>query len=95
LTSLYNGTSQIPATLGYLFQYTGFVSVFNLVYILINELFPTIYLATAYGLCNIVGRAVAISSPLVARVHQPIPMLILAVYSGICAFIPFLLVKVK
>jgi hypothetical protein len=95
LTACYKGTSQIPSALGYLVQYTGFVATFNFVYVLINELFPTIYLATAYGACNIVGRAVAISSPLVARVDPPYPMLILATYSAICSVLPLLLVKVK
>lgn len=71
------------------------MATFNYVYVLINELFPTIFLATAYGLCNIIGRAVAISSPLVARVNPPWPMLILAVYSAICTILPLLLVKVK
>ncbi len=95
LTSTYKGTSQVPDAVGYFLQYTGFVSTFNFVYVLINELFPTIYLATAYGACNVVGRAVAISSPLVARVHAPYPQLILAVYSGICSVLPLLLIKVN
>jgi len=69
LTSFLRSTSQIPDALGYLVQYTGFVTTFDLVYVIVNELFPTIYLATAYGACNIVGRAVAVSSPLVARVQ--------------------------
>ena len=71
------------------------MTTFDLVYVIVNELFPTIYLATTYGDCNIVGRAVAVSSPLVARVHPPWPMLILAGYSAICTVLPFLLVKVK
>lgn len=95
LTLLLKSNSQIPETLGYLVQYTGFVTTFDLVYVIVNELFPTIYLATAYGACNIVGRAVAISSPLVARVQQPWPMVILAIYSAICSVLPFLLIKIK
>jgi len=95
LKSTYKGNSQIPDAIGYLVQYTGFVSCFNMVYVLVNELFPTIFLATAYGACNVIGRAVAISSPLVARVSPPWPMMILAVYSGICTIIPILMVKVK
>lgn len=81
--------------MAYLIQYVGFVSTFNLVYVLVNELFPTIFLATAFGCVNIIGRAVAVTSPLVARVRAPYPMAILAVWSGICAFIPLVLVKIK
>lgn len=62
---------------------------------MINELFPTIFLGTAYGACNIIGRLVAISSPLVARAEQPIPMLILTIYSGICAILALYLIKVN
>lgn len=66
-----------------------------MVYVIINEIFPTLYLATAYGVCNIVGRAVAVSSPLVARVSPPWPMLILAVYSAVCTVLPLCLIKIK
>ena len=75
-------------------QYTGFVTTFNMVYVIVNELFPTLYVATAYGACNIIGRAVAVSSPLVARVSPPWPMLILAVYSLVCAVLSLCLIKV-
>lgn len=95
LTSLYKGKSELPNAFGYLIQYTGFVTTFDLVYVIVNELFPTIYLATAYGACNIVGRAVAVSSPLVARVRAPYPMLVLALYSAICSVLPFCLIKIK
>ena len=95
LSSLYKGTSQIPDAVGYLIQYTGFVTTFNMVYVIVNELFPTLYVATAYGACNIIGRAVAVSSPLVARVNPPWPMLILAVYSLICAVLAMCLVRTR
>ena len=62
---------------------------------LVNELFPTIFLATAYGCVNIIGRAVAITSPGVARIDPPVPMLILAIYSAVCTVLPLLLVKLK
>jgi hypothetical protein len=95
LSSLYKGSSQIPDALGYLIQYTGFVTTFNMVYVIVNELFPTLYVATAYGACNIIGRAVAVSSPLVARVNPPWPMLILAVYSLVCAVLAIFLVSIR
>lgn len=59
--------NQTAQAVAYLVQYTGFVATFNTVYVLVNQLFPTIYLATAYGCVNIVGRAVSVSSPMVAR----------------------------
>ena len=88
-------THQALIAVGYLVQYTGFVTTFNFVYLLINDLFPTILLATAYGACNVVGRAIAIGSPIVARVQPPYPMSILACYSILCAVLPFLLITIK
>jgi hypothetical protein len=92
---IYHGDSQIPLAVGFLLLYVGVVTTFDLVYLIVLELFPTIYLATAYGACNIVGRAITILSPLVARAHGSIPLGVLAVYSLICIMLPFALVKVK
>ena len=64
---LYTGESQVPLAIGFLLLYVGVVTTFDLVYLIVNELFPTIYLATSYGACNIIGRAITIFSPLVAR----------------------------
>lgn len=44
----------------------GIVAVFDIAYLINAELFPTILLATAYGCCNILGRAVTIGSPIAA-----------------------------
>jgi len=70
------------------------VTVFNMVYVIVNELFPTLYVATAYGACNIIGRAVGVSSPLTARAPKPLPMVILAVYSLICGVLALSLIKI-
>ena len=75
--------------------YVGIVTAFDLVYLLVNDLFPTIFLATSYGACNVVGRFVSILSPLMAYAHDPIPMLTLIVFSAICIFLPMCLVKVN
>ena len=72
----------------------GIVTAFDLVYLLVNDLFPTIFLATSYGACNVVGRFVSILSPLMAYATDPIPMLTLIAFSGLCIFLPMCLVKV-
>jgi hypothetical protein len=92
---LYTGSSELPTAVGFLLLYVGIVTAFNLVYLIVNELFPTIYLATSYGACNIVGRAITIMSPLVARAPNPIPLSVLAAYSALCICLPFGLVKLK
>ena len=92
--SVYKAESQLPVAMAYLVLYVGIVTAFDLVYLLVNDLFPTLFLATSYGACNVVGRMVSIFSPLVAYAPEPIPMLSLIVFSGICIFIPMCLVKV-
>lgn len=92
---LYEGTSQVPEAASFLLQYTGVVTVFDLIYVVVPELFPTIFLATSYGCCNVVGRAVAIASPVVARAPNPWPLTVLAVYSLLCIFLTLSLVPLK
>jgi len=65
----------------------GVVCTFDIVYLLNPELFPTIYLATSFGLCNIVGRFVSIFSPIVARVPNPYPLVILMCFGGASVFL--------
>ena len=79
----------------YLILYVGIVTAFNLVYLTVNDLFPTIFLATSYGACNIVGRFVSILSPLMAYAGDILPIVTLIVFSGFCIFLPMGLVKVN
>ena len=72
--------------------YVGSVTTFNLVYLIVIELFPTIFVATSYGACNIIGRAITIASPLVARAPNPIPLGVMAVGAFFCVILPFGLV---
>ena len=92
--SVYDSDNQIPIAVTYLILYVGIVTAFDLVYLLVNDLFPTIFLATSYGACNVIGRFVSILSPLMAYAPDPIPMLTLIAFSGLCIFIPMCLVKV-
>ena len=93
-SSVYKGSSQVPEAATYLVLYVGVVTCFDLVYLIVVDLFPTIFLATAYGACNVVGRFVSILAPLMAGVPAPWPMLNLTAFSAICIALPFCLVKV-
>ena len=90
---IYKGSNEYPEAIGFLVLYVGVMTSFDLVYLIVNELFPTIYLATAYGFCNTVGRGITILSPLVANEPDPVPMMVLAVFSSICILLPFGLIK--
>ena len=93
--SLYNGDSALPQAACYLLLYVGIVTAFDLVYLVVNDLFPTIFLATAYGSCNVAGRFISIFAPLVAVIPAPVPMLVLLLFSAVCTALPLCLVKVN
>lgn len=58
------------------------VVAFDVAYLVNAELFPTIVLATAYGVCNVFSRMISISSPIVASgIIPPYPLIILAVFA--------------
>jgi hypothetical protein len=57
-----NGTGTLISIL-ILFTNFGIVSAFDIAYLINIELFPTIFLATAYGCCNVLGRLISILSP--------------------------------
>ena len=94
-TSLYKGESQLPEALAYMILYTGVVTAFDLVYLTMNDLFPTIYKGTAYGAANIVGRFVSIFAPMAAVLPGVTPLIILGVFAAICTGLPLFLVKEK
>jgi hypothetical protein len=46
-------------------------------YVSTTEVFPTLFCATALGICNFVARFLTIGAPLIAEQPEPIPMLCL------------------
>lgn len=94
LVFLGNGDNEYIALL-ILFANFGIISTFDICYLINVELFPTIFLATAFGMCNIIGRFVSIMSPLIAKMEHPYPMIILVVYAAIASGLGFFLKKVK
>ena len=62
----------------------GVVCSFDIAYLINPELFPTLFLATAYGACNILGRFVSIFSPIIARVPTPFPLIALGGFAIVC-----------
>jgi len=93
--SLYTGTSVLPMALLYLFLDAGIVVSFNLVYLVVVDLFPTIFLGTAYGCGALLGKLVTVAAPQISRFDEPWPLCILAVYAGVAAIFPLALVNVK
>jgi len=92
---LYTGTSTLPMALLYLFLDVGVVVSFNLVFVIVVDLFPTLFLSTAYGCGSFLGRVVTIAAPQISRFDEPWPLCVLAVYAGIAAIFPLALTNVK
>jgi MFS family permease len=70
-----------------LFTKLGVTMSFNISYVIMNELFPTLLKATSFGMCNIVARLITITSPLVAILPSPYPMLIFVIYACVTSFL--------
>jgi len=73
----------------------GVVIAFDVAYLINAQLFPTVLLATAYGVCNILGRSISIFSPIVAKLPHPIPLVALALFAGVSGFLSLGLIKRK
>ena len=44
----------------------GITMSFNISYVIMNELFPTLLKATSFGVCNICARLITILAPMTA-----------------------------
>ncbi len=67
----------------------GVSATFNLAYVASAYLFPSIYSATAFGICNIFARITTILAPEVAEVKAPVPMILFTILAGIAAVLSF------
>lgn len=73
----------------------GVVITFDCAYLVSPWLFPTILLATAYGVLNVFGRAITMLSPIIARLPPPWPLVALIAYAGLGAVLSFGLRKAQ
>ena len=62
---------------------------FCLVYVGTEELFPTLFCATAFGICNLFSRGLSIGAPQLAEVKEPYPMLIFCILTSIGIVLAF------
>jgi len=59
----------------------GIAAAFTIIYIASAELFPTLFTATALGICNFFARFLTILAPGIAELDEPVPM---AVFCSLC-----------
>ena len=61
----------------------GISSAFNILYVSHPSVFPTLFGATALGMCNFVTRIFTAISPIMAQIEQPLPIAAFIVLSMI------------
>ena len=69
----------------------GITLSFGINYTSNSYIFPTLFAATAIGLCNSIGRSFSSISPLISHVDEPIPMILFAVTSVVMLIAIFFL----
>ena len=70
-----------------MFQRIGITGSYNVISIGNSDIFPVLFATTAFGLCNFLGRASAVVSPIMALMKEPLPMQIFTATSFITIFI--------
>jgi hypothetical protein len=66
-----------------LFAKFGISGGFNLCYCSTVFVFPTLFCATAIGICNFFGRLITIWAPLVAEKDWPLPMILFTCFAAV------------
>ena len=69
----------------------GCSSTFNIVYIANSDIFPPIFSATIFGICNTGSRILTISAPIIAEMGEPYPMMIHTIFGLIGSILPVFL----
>ena len=64
----------------------GVSCTFNIEYIVMNRCFPTLFVASAMGICNFLATIASGSSYLIGQIAQPAPMYL---FTGLCALTAF------
>lgn len=54
----------------------GISSAFNIIYVSHHHVFPVLFAATAFGICNFTTRIFTGVSPILAQLDEPYPMIV-------------------
>ena len=67
---------------------------FCILYIAHASIFPIMFAATSFGICNFLARIFAIASPIIAELEQPVPMICFAIAAAVaCILTSFIQVR--
>ena len=65
----------------FLFAKFGITCSINICYAANSYFFPTLFAATAMGICNFLARLVSASSYIISQLEEPVPMIL---FTGLC-----------
>lgn len=68
---------------------TGANGLFAICYVATASMFPTLFSASAFGICNVAARTFTIFAPQVAEMAAPYPMMILSLLSIFASVLAF------
>jgi hypothetical protein len=73
----------------------GISGAFNIAFLVNSVYYPAVLASTAFGVCNLFARLISVTSPLIAELEPPIPMLSFTITSIIAAVASFFLITPK
>lgn len=76
------------------FSRIGQSMIFNTTLICVNRLFPTLFIANAYGIVNFIAHSVACISPFVAEVKNPYPFIVFCFFVSLAIVSSFFLKEI-
>lgn len=68
--------------------------IFNTTLISVNRLFPTLFIANAYGICNFCAHIIACLAPFVAEITNPYPYCFFVSFVFLAVFSSFFLTQI-
>ena len=69
----------------------GVTGCFMIVYLCMVDVFPTLFVSTAMGVCNFTARVLAIAAPIVAELDPPLPMSLFVGMTFLAVLLTFLI----
>ena len=82
-----SGESELLYALFVLLSRFGICITFNMNYIATQRLFPSVVLATVFGITNVFARFTTVLAPLIAEKPEPYPMAIFSSISMLCCLV--------
>ena len=89
----FNHINLVPMML--CFSRVGQSMIFNITIISVTRLFPTLYVATAYGVVNFCAHLFACLAPFTAEIKDPIPFIAFVAMIGVAIFSSFFLTEIS